>query len=148
MSSRRALELDPGHPLTLVELGYALAFQHKFDEALVIVQEAIDTFGPVKTFVPILGVLHALAGRRDKALQVLQSLEEISRTTYVTPLTALVVYAALTELDAAFEWAHRSIDEHEPMMLYLKVHPLFNPLRDDARYPALLRRVNLDKRNR
>ena len=45
VSSRRALELDPGHPLTLVELGYALAFQHKFDEALVIVQEAIDTFG-------------------------------------------------------------------------------------------------------
>ena len=148
VSSRRALELDPGHPLTLVELGYALAFQHKFDEALVIVQEAIDTFGPVKTFVPILGVLHALAGRRDKALQVLQSLEEISRTTYVTPLTALVVYAALTELDTAFEWAHRSIDEHEPMMFYLKVHPMFSPLRDDARYPALLRRVNLDERNR
>jgi hypothetical protein len=29
------------------------------------------------------------------------------------------------------------------MMLYLKVHPLFDALRADRRYPGLLRRVNL-----
>ena len=84
-----------------------------------------------------------MAGRRDEALGVLQKMEEVGRTTYVTPLTGAVVNAALGDLDAAFEWAGKAVDERDGMMMYLHVHPLFDALRADARYPALLQRVNL-----
>lgn len=140
---RRALELDPAQLLTVLELVWALVFQHKTDEALAIVREAIDTHGTVKALTPLLGFVHAMAGRRDDAFHVLQSLDETGRTQYATPFTAVAVYAALGELDAAFEWAAKSIEERDLMMLYLRVHPVFEPLRADARYPQLLNRVNL-----
>lgn len=142
-SSRRALELDPGHPLVQWELGHALAAQARFDDALAVVQEAIRTHGPLKIFVPLLGLVHARAGRRDAARQVLGGLGEATGATSIPPTAAVAVYSALSELDSAFDWAHRSIDGHDPMMLYLKVHPLFDGLRSDRRYSDLLRRINL-----
>jgi TolB-like protein/Tfp pilus assembly protein PilF len=142
-SARRALELDPGHPLVQWDLGYALVGQGRLDEALALVQEAMSAHGPVVIFVPLLGFIHALAGRRDEAMRLLRGLDGTPRTTFVPPVTAVAVYSALLELDAAFEWAETSVDRRDPMMIYLKVHPLFDRLRGDPRYPALLRRVNL-----
>jgi hypothetical protein len=49
----------------------------------------------------------------------------------------------LGNLDEAFRWADRAIEQRDPQVLGLKSTPLFENLRSDPRYPALLRRMNL-----
>jgi serine/threonine-protein kinase len=142
-SARRSLELDPGHPLVQWELGYALAGQGKLEEALSVVMGAMRAHGPMKIFLPLLGLVYGRAGLRDEATQILEGRIELGEAPFVPPTAGIAVYSALSDLDAAFEWAHKSIDQIDPMMMYLKVHPLFDALRTDPRYPALLRRVHL-----
>jgi hypothetical protein len=33
--------------------------------------------------------------------------------------------------------------QHDPFLVWIKVNPVFDALRSDARYPALLRKMNL-----
>ncbi len=53
------------------------------------------------------------------------------------------VMAALGERDSALVWLERAAEERAPNMVYLAIHPLWDPLRTDPRFAALVRRVGL-----
>ena len=145
---RRGLALDPGQLLAQVELIYALTFQGRFEEAIAIGRRAIDDYGHTKAPLNALALSLALAGERDEAWQLLETAAEQSSGAYQSPLPRALVHAVCSEMDAAIECAQRAIDEYEPLMWYLKVHPMFDALRDDPRYPGLLRRMNLHEGSR
>jgi len=141
---RRGLALDPGQLLVQVELIYALTFQSRFEEAVAMGRKAIADNGPVKAPVNALALALALAGERDEAWRLLDAAGEAGRAAYRSPLTKGLVHAVCSEMDDAIECVQRAVDERDPLLLYLKVHPMFDALRADPRYPELLRRVNLD----
>jgi tetratricopeptide (TPR) repeat protein len=51
------------------------------------------------------------------------------------------VYATLGEADEALGWLERAYEERDPLMIILKAHPAFDPLRSDPRFQDLLRRI-------
>lgn len=53
---------------------------------------------------------------------------------------------ALGQVDRAFRWLERAADDREPLVIYLAVDPLYEPLRADPRFAALLRRLGLEPR--
>ena len=61
--------------------------------------------------------------------------------------TAAVVnaYLGLGDNEQTFSWLERAYNEHSPILLYIKVHPFFDPLRGDPRFADLVRRVGLDQ---
>jgi hypothetical protein len=50
------------------------------------------------------------------------------------------VQASLGNKDEAFKWLDQTIDRFSPM-IYLKVNPIWDPLRSDPRFAERLRRV-------
>jgi hypothetical protein len=54
-----------------------------------------------------------------------------------------VIYSGLGELDQTLAWLERGIQQRDPRMVFLKVEPRWNNLRDDPRFQDLLRRVGL-----
>ena len=90
----------------------------------------------------------ALAGEGDDARRLLDDDAEPGGGVYRSPLARGLVHAASSEMDAAFECIHRAIDERDPLLMYLQVHPMFEALRTDPRYPELLQRMNLDEGGR
>jgi adenylate cyclase len=55
-----------------------------------------------------------------------------------------IVYTYRGERDQAFKWLERSVDQRELLLGHkFRNEPLLAPLRGDARYKALLRRMNL-----
>jgi hypothetical protein len=61
--------------------------------------------------------------------------------TYVDPYHIAVVHVGLDEKDDAFVWLESAFREKSPWLLYVKVDPRLEPLRNDSRYGDLLRRM-------
>lgn len=67
-----------------------------------------------------------------------------SQTRYVALSWMAIVNVALGDKDQAFEWLEKGYHDRSEHMLYVKVEPLVDPLRDDPRFVSLLKRVGLE----
>lgn len=93
-----------------------------------------------------LGYARARAGDRAGGESLLAELETmvVSRSRpYVSATALAVVLVGLGRSDEAFVWLERAIEERDEWLVYLGVDPIFDPLRGDARFSAILGRVGL-----
>ncbi len=61
------------------------------------------------------------------------------------PFDMAEIYSQLGDNDKAFEWLERAFEQRLYLMMFLKVAPNLDPLRDDPRFADLLKRVGLDQ---
>ena len=93
----------------------------------------------------VLGVLvraYVRAGRSTEALRVLNELTRRREAGYIPAAAFVNAYLGLGDYERALEWLDRAFDERSNILLSLKAHPFFDPLRNDPRYAALHRRMN------
>jgi tetratricopeptide (TPR) repeat protein len=92
------------------------------------------------------GFFLADLGRHEEARKILNDSIEYSKENYV-PSTAIAwIFSALGEKEQAFARLEQAFRERDPyLIMYLKTVHMFNPLRSDPRYGALLRRIGLEK---
>jgi TolB-like protein/Tfp pilus assembly protein PilF/class 3 adenylate cyclase len=82
---------------------------------------------------------YAKAGRRDEALKLLAQMEELATKRYVGAWSFAIVHLALGEKGKAIDELDRAFRERsDPFITFIKVSPLFDPLRGDPRFQALL----------
>ena len=84
------------------------------------------------------------AGRKvENAIAATKLLIERSRTAYLPPSYVARIYAGLGERDKAIAWLEKAYGVRDGHLALVGVEPAFDPLRDDPRFIALLRRLNL-----
>jgi len=88
-----------------------------------------------------LGLAYAFAGRRAEAIKVAQGLALAGPHPEARRIAA--IYFALGENDQAFRWLTRAFDERDPLLINLRIDPLYDDVRSDPRYLALLARLKL-----
>jgi hypothetical protein len=62
---------------------------------------------------------------------------------YVPAAAFVHAYLGVGDKEQAFAWMEQAYEEQSMILQYLKVHPFFDPVRDDPRFADLLRRVGL-----
>jgi len=137
---KKTLEMDPNYGMARVWLGfsYSLTGRH---------EEAVAEFHRVKgveddpMWLSYLGYVYARAGREEEAKKIMKRLTALSKQTYVSPSSMLIVYMGLDEKDQVFKWFNRVLAEHSVGMIELRVNPGFDSLRSDPRYEDLMRRA-------
>lgn len=70
-------------------------------------------------------------------------MEEKAKHEYVAPSIIAAGYARMGKKDKAFMWLEKAYAEHVPLN-QLKIDPMYDKLRDDARFKDLVRRINLN----
>jgi TolB-like protein/Tfp pilus assembly protein PilF len=140
---RNALELDPQSWAHML-LGACSFHMGKHDDAIRAIETLAQVTGRSAFALGGLGWVYARTGRTGEALTLLQELRERAREQYVPSWSVAAIYLGLGEMDTAFEWFEKAVDEREPLMLHVHVHPNYDPLRSHPRYPALLRKMNLE----
>ena len=115
-----------------------------YKKAIVEAQKAIELSGRNMMAIATLGYIYALAERRDEARKVLDDLLELSKKEHVSSFYVALVYTCLGQKDQAFEWLEKAYEERGEYLPQLKVYPLFDSLRSDPRYKALLKKMNLE----
>jgi adenylate cyclase len=124
--------------------------QGKYDEFIKLMEER----GPNRPIVRLWwGHIYALAGQKEKTKKFLGELLEDRNKPFIyepevklyIPSTRVAIYyISLGEIDQAFEWLNRALDEHDPWIVYITDFPEFDPLRSDSRFTALLKKIGLE----
>ena len=81
-------------------------------------------------------------GRTAEATEILRRLLEMSRNRYVPPSTVAYAYVALGDTDRAIEWIERAYDVRDTHLPFARALPLYDPLRSDPRFKAIIDRMN------
>ena len=138
------LEIDQNYWVAYNNLARAYAGKGMYKKAIVEAQKAIELSGRNMMAIATLGYIYALAERRDEARKVLDDLLELSKKEHVASFYVALVYTCLGQKDQAFECLEKAYEEHDVYLSQLKVFPLFDSLRSDPRYKALLKKMNLE----
>jgi len=90
----------------------------------------------------LLGAAWAKAGDQAKANECLKQLEQISQRKYVRNYLFTLLYAALGDKNSALNYLEKATDGGEtPDTTWLKVDPLFDPLRGEPRFQKLVAKL-------
>jgi TolB-like protein/DNA-binding winged helix-turn-helix (wHTH) protein/Flp pilus assembly protein TadD len=141
---RDVLAVRPDDRLPLWPLGWALICNHQVEEAIPDLEKAVSVTDSSPGVVSALIWAYAHAGRRTDALRLLGELKKRQQTGYVPAGAFVNAYLGLGDNDEAFAWFERAYEEQSNILIYIKVSPLFDPLRGDLRFQDLVRRVGLD----
>jgi TolB-like protein/Tfp pilus assembly protein PilF len=123
-------------------LGRSYKGKEMFKEAIAEQERAVALFPETPLYLGMLGNIYGSAGKKAQALKVLDQLKEQSKRKYVAPYDNALVYVGLGDKDQAFAWLEKAYQAHSNDMSNLKQDPTFDPLRSDARFQDLLRRMN------
>ena len=140
----RAIAMNPSAEETYRVLGYTLVQLGQFDEAERVLREAaaLPSAGPYAT--STLGYALARAGRKVEARRLLETLREKTEREYVSPVAFGMLHLGLEEWEQALDWAERTFAERRGWVVYFKVNPQLDPVREHLRFRELLARLNLD----
>ena len=86
---------------------------------------------------------NAIAGDVPRARALLAEIEGLDGSMYVSPVSRAMVHVGLGEHDRALELLDDAMHEREPLLLFLGLDSLWDPLRDDPRFAELLDRIGL-----
>jgi hypothetical protein len=103
---------------------------------------AIELYPGSDYFLGWLGLALGECGRKAEARAVLEKLRRSKR--YILPTSFAHVYLGLGEFDAAFEWFDRAVEERDQNMMLILSGRHFDPIREDPRFAALLRKMKLE----
>lgn len=84
---------------------------------------------------------YAEIGATEIARQYLQQIIDITEERHVCAYDVGAVYGRLGEIDEAFVWLDRAIEESAPCLPNSKIDPRLDPLRDDPRFDDFLVRA-------
>ena len=94
--------------------------------------------------IALIGYSQAKSGETEKARAVLDELLKLSATRYVPPYNFALIYNALGESDKALDYLEKGFAEKDVRMVFLKVEPKWNNLRNEPRFVDLMRRMNFE----
>jgi len=141
---RSALAVQPGDAGALSLLGFALVANNQPGDAIPVLEKSISVSNGSPAAIGMLIRAYAHAGRRSDALRLLGELQNRQKAGYVPAAAFVNGYLGLGENEQAFLWLEEAYKEKSSILLYVKVHPFFDPIRADPRFANLVRRVGLD----
>ncbi|HEY7544170.1 MAG TPA: protein kinase [Blastocatellia bacterium] len=139
---RKTLELDQNFAEARFHIAMAYEQKRMYGEAIAEFQKAIELFHD-QTMIAWVGREYALSGKRSEAERVIKELNEMAREGYVSPYPMATVYAALGARDKAFEYLERVYEERSYYVVWLNIDPVFDGMREDARFQDLLHRIGI-----
>ena len=138
--ARRTYDLDPNFIGGKNWLCHTYDMKGMYAESLAIAEKSLDSDMP---FLADAGYAYAKTGQKEKALGIIERWKEGEKRKYVMNYWVAVTYAALGEKDGAFAELEKAYQAHDWFLQRLKVDPFMDSLRNDPRFAAMLKRLNL-----
>jgi TolB-like protein/DNA-binding winged helix-turn-helix (wHTH) protein/Flp pilus assembly protein TadD len=139
--SEKTLKMDANFAVGHYELGQALVQKHMYDQAIAEFQKAIELSGHSGAFDSNLGYAYAVSGRKEEAIKIINDLESRHPENHSVDADIALIYVGLDDRDEAISRLNKAFDARFKASILRR--PAFDPLRSDARFQDLLRRMGL-----
>lgn len=139
---RKSLQVDPNFPIAHKGLAEVYVQKEMYDLAIAEIEKAIALSERSLFILDDLGYIYAKAGRREMAEKTLEELDALSHEEYVPAYGRAAIYAGLGDREKALDWLEKAYEER-CFVVYLKVDPVFDFLRDETRFTGLLGKMGL-----
>jgi TolB-like protein/Tfp pilus assembly protein PilF len=138
----RALELGPDIENTHYYRGLALMQAARYDEAITSITQSLEPSAAGGRLGALVAA-YAAAGYRQKAERALRQLHQQFINGLASPVAFVHAYAALGRTSKALDWLDRAAAERCTGLMQIKLSPLYDSLRDEPRFQAVLAQTNL-----
>lgn len=125
-------------PMDNFLLGWACVGESKW-------QEAINAFATILPLtdrdagdVMSLAYAYASSGRRSEVPAMLEEVKQKTSLMYVPVYRIAATYLAMGDKEQALDWLQRASTDDRGWMVWLKVDPVMDPLRNDPRFQKLM----------
>jgi TolB-like protein/Tfp pilus assembly protein PilF len=136
---KETLRMDPDFSQAHWWLGAVYLMKHRFDQA--IAQFKVDEIDGERG---LIAYAYGMAGRKTEARQMLEATKNlIAQRGDFDKWSLICAYIGVGENDRAIASLEQDCENHATTAVSLKSNPLFDPLRSEARFVDLLRRVHL-----
>ena len=139
---REALAIDPTYEEAYWHLCYLHLVTDRPDEAAATWKRLAAIAAPEDSLW-MKAMIEAYRGNAAGAAAALPSLVSEHARGRVSAHEMAILLARLGRRDEAFAWLDRAVTARETNVLGLQLNPLFAPLRDDPRFAAVLRRMDI-----
>ena len=142
--ARRAAELDPTFFFSPFMDGWIDVQAGKFADSIPQFQKAKALESP--PFVAAwLGYAYGASGDRTRAMAALEEVKAASLHGYVPPFNLAIVYLGLGDRARALDYLERADDADSQWLIYLRGDRIFDPLRPEPRFKALMKKLGFEK---
>lgn len=136
----RAVEFDSTYASTYAWGAIGLEGLGRLDDAITALQRAAMLSGQSPAVVASLARVHAVKGDSAQARALLA---RVLQAPVVPAYEVAKVYLALGERAEAMRWLERAYDLRSHSMVFLRIDPQLAPLRGDAAFEALMKKVGI-----
>ncbi|MBA3715955.1 MAG: winged helix-turn-helix domain-containing protein [Pyrinomonadaceae bacterium] len=141
--TNKMFEIDPNFWVAHNWLGRIYLQKQMYAEALAAFNKAKELSDSTEP-IPQIGYAQAVSGQREQARVTLEELRQLSNKENVPAYFFALIYNGLGERDEALKWLEKSYQEREVQLTFTKVDTRWNEFRSDARFAALIKRMNLE----
>ena len=125
-------------------LAWAYTQKKMYREAIAEYQKANTLSQGSNTMVnATMAYTYAISGRKDEARRILKDLETRSARQHIPPLRFAVINLALGQKDLVFQWLERARTELDLFLVYIRISPFFDSLRNDPKFQDFIQRIGL-----
>jgi len=139
---QKSLDLDPGSAHAHMLLALPLAGKGSYAEALAEARKMAALAGDAPAFTALLGYVAGRAGERAEARHILTALER--RPPGNTAIAIAFVHLGLGDNEQALRWLQAAYEERSEWLPFVAPSPIFDPVRPDPRFRALMRKVGIE----
>ncbi len=139
--SQKSLELASENWVAQDALRQAYHMLGRFNEALDMTKTLYTDYEMLEV-VEAIDTGFELGGYKEALRQGADALVVYSQTSFVSPESIAEMYNYAGEKELALDWLEKAYEIHDPEMHYLAAVPVYDNLREESRFEALIKKMN------
>ena len=137
--AEHSLELDSSSVGAHVILRWNYEMKNLPDKTWAIYEKEVAFAGDTPTSRAKQAHVYAAIGKKSEAVQILDELAKNNQIEHITPYEIAVIYALLDDKNQSLNWLKKAMDAHAVGFSFVRVDPLLDNLRNDARFENLIK---------
>ena len=140
---RKSLAMNPSFGLAHIWLGRCYQDKKMFEQAIAEYKASLQSSPQWPVAYAALGNVYGLSGDKIGARSILDTLNSLASTRFVTSYGVALVYDGLNEKDEAFLWLKKAYEERSHWLVWLRTDPRWSPIKSDKRFSEMISSIGL-----